>query len=704
MKVRHLCAILGVAIAVGTIVFMRSLVETNDAQSQAVADRLLKEVPIADGAKVSHLTLDYRPGGHVLQGPPMRVVAAEMPGAKGCVVTRAMFAQRMLSVPEIGTELTLVGRDGAYKVRITGIIDWDRPVRGYPNMILGDDVAGTITERWDVWKPISAVDLASAFESEDGRNMSRARPLLLWAAALTALCLLLNSLFLSIESRRKEIAILRMFGMTRSGVVKSVLKESIRLTAIGFVLGIVMSSVVLWLYVRFDVVSYPMGMALSYRSIAGCAIVAPVISFLAACLALKPALSVRPLEAASNRTPRKRHVGMLVSFAFGFGAFVAVEVWGSSLMSAFIPSAEFPDAIVSILPAGVSAFDITKVQGKLKGVRRIHELQPLQVNFDPLEEMTGFKSQRPGGGKSYRNALLLASDYLPPFRFVEGDRDSAWKAIMEGDACLITEMMARARNLKLGDDLRLDCGRGFKMSLKIVGLLDLNWHMVTSRALVRGLNRMPMNTDGPVFVSFDTLSACDARPQEYVKMTHLWLDYEDDFVDEHGILKASQIVEKEIEQVFHADGNTVRTHARDEISDGTLSHGNDIIGAMARVPFIFIAVISLGFVAMLVASADNRKREFVVLRTVGATRLQLAMVLAGEAMRIAVVGIAIGLVGGAIVGWLFTHGTRAAMANWGIPPNFAVPWFVLLQGAIGSIVFSLLVAVPTSLILIHRRK
>jgi hypothetical protein len=75
---------------------------------------------------------------------------------------------------------------------------------------------------------------------------------------------------------------------------------------------------------------------------------------------------------------------MVIAFAVGFGVFVAIEVWGSSLTKPFIPSKEWPSAIVSILPAGVSSFDIEKLSS-IKSVRQISELQPLQVNILPLE-------------------------------------------------------------------------------------------------------------------------------------------------------------------------------------------------------------------------------------------------------------------------------------------------------------------------------
>ncbi|MBR4258024.1 MAG: FtsX-like permease family protein, partial [Kiritimatiellae bacterium] len=679
MKARHICAVLGIAAAVGAVVFTQSLVATNDAQAVAIAERLLKAVPVDADARTVQLQLDFRPDGRVLQGPPMMAYAATRPGIDGALVTKALFAQRRVkNLPAIGDELTLVGRKGAYRVKLAGYLDWERPARGYPNMFLPPSAVAEIDEEWQDFKPVSAEELSPMFRSDAGRNMDRAKPLLLWAAALTALCLLVNTLFLTIESRRMEIATLRILGMTRGGVAKMVVREALALVAAGLALGIGGAIVALFAYVACDAETFPAGAAIGMKGVIAVVAVAPVVAVLGALFALKPAFAVRPLEAASGRAPRKRRLGMIIAFACGFGAFVAVETWGTSLTKPFIPSPEWPDAIVSILPGGVSSFDIEHLRN-LKGVKRIGELQPLQVNISPLEELKGFGGGGGGRGgrgpmKQYRNALLLASAWLPDFKFSQGDRESAEKALAEGDNCVITEMMSRARKLNVGDELVLDVGRGLVVPLKVVGVVDLNWHMVTSRALVRGMNRMPVNTDGPVFVSFDTLAACDARPQDFVKMTHVWLDYEPEFLDANGVFPAGRIVEREIVEALggawsedsegEIRGNTVRLHSRDEIADRTLAHGSDLVGAMARVPFIFVAVISLGFVAMLVASFESRRREFAVLRAVGATRFQLAKVLVGEALAVAVAGVALGFFGGALVGWLCTAGTRAAMSNW----------------------------------------
>ena len=785
MKARHICAALGIALATGSIIFMHSLIATNDAQAPTVARQLtapwsawqiegLKmrgrrgapppskgEIQRGHGpAKMPmrgprpdlelpcvQMQIDYRPGGHVLQGPPMTGIvapAAPLRGTSpyGCAplvegrwVDESAAEPEMVctrgtlirfagegELPALGTIVKFIGEKTSVAFKIVGYFDTKKLPQGWPGAFVnrgGFDALEPETKgRIRFWKtaPMEPIpnlqtveDIAPQFTSDSARNMNRARPLLLWAAALTALCLLLNSLFLSIEHQRRDLAILRMLGLTRSGVVGHVLKESILLTCLGVAFGLILSSAALFIYVACEHALYPMGAALSWTSILATIVLAPILAILGALLALKKALAVKPLEAASNRAPRRASLGMLISFACGFGAFVAVEVWGSSLTKPFIPSKEWPDAIVSILPGGVSSFDIEKLR-HLPGVKRISELQPLQLNFEPLEEMKSWGG--PDGPKQYRNALLLAAEWLPDFKFIAGDHKSAAEAIKQGDACVITEMMARARHLKFGDDLCLDAGHDLKVALKIVGIIDLNWHMVTSRGLVRGLNRMPGNTDGPIFVSFDTLQELDMRPAEFVNMTHVWLDYEPKFLAEHGVFPAGRIVEKEIVDALNGAnrttkegdvrGNAVRLHSRDEVADGTLAHGNDIVGSMARVPFIFIAIISLGFIAMLVASIDARKDEFIILRAVGATRTQLALVLIREAVVLALKAMVLGLIGGSILGWLATTGTRAAMANWGLPACFSLPVGTVVEGALGALIFALVIAVPTAFALIHR--
>ena len=313
------------------------------------------------------------------------------------------------------------------------------------------------------------------------------------------------------------------------------------------------------------------------------------------------------------------------------------------------------------------------------------------------------------GARPSRNALFLAAEWLPEFKFIEGTWEEATNAIFRTDACVITEMMSRARKLHKGDKLRVAMGgRGPKVpvELPIAGVVDLNWHMVTSRGLVRGLNRAPVMTDGPVFVSFDTAESLDPRPAPMVKMTHLWVEYEPEFLKEKGVFPAGREVESAIAHALGLDPSnpnnpsTVRLHARDEIADGTLAHGSDVIGQAARVPFIFLAILAIGFIAMLVADADATKREFVVLRAVGATKGQLTLRLARGAVRTAFWGIVCGLPVGALAGWLFSFSTGAVWP--GLPHYFVLPVRVVLEGAVGAVVFALAFALPAAYVIVRR--
>lgn len=767
-KARFLCAVLGVAAAVGSVAFTSSLTTTNDAQAPAIAARLtapwsawkidnLRMMPMRGSADnnieqkkkakrrgkeaVSDLTIDlvattidHRPGGRVLQGPPMRAVIApasvqnpyanaKLEGAwpnensseNEVVLTHSTmkrFGKGQL--PKIGEKVKFVGERGTMVAKIVGYLDYEKLPMGFPGVFVNASAFNLLEKethgKLSLWKKMpkdtsgdiqTSESIAPQFKSDAGRNMDRAKPLMLWAAALTALCLLVNSLFLSLEARRKELAVLRVIGLTRMGIVKLIFAESIIESLLGLILGVGVALGVLYIYVSADVGMFPMGMAVSIKTMMYILVGTLVICIGALLLTISKALRLRPLDVADvPMSSGKRRSGMAIAFACGFGAFVAVEVWGSSLMKPFIPSPQWPDAIVSLLPGGASSFDIEKLR-RLPGMKRIAELQAMQFNFLPEEPL---KQGMMRGRPQYRNALVLASEWLPDFTFVSSDRDTALKAMKEDGACVITEMMARARKLKVGDELSIGV-RGVKTPLKIAGVIDLNWHLVTSRGLLRGMNRMPVNTDGPVFVTFDTLESIDPRPAPMVRMTHLWLDYEKDFLSECGVFPAGRKVEASIRDALgNSPDYTVRLHARDEIADGTLAHGANLIGSMARVPFIFLGVLSIGFIALLVASADASKKEFRMLRAIGATRLQLVQKLFMEALRPAFYGVLAGLPGGALVGWLFTAGTRAAMANWGLPPSFVVPWGVIAAGAVGAFVFTVSVALPAAWYCVGRQR
>ena len=767
-KARFACAALGIAASVGAVVFVFSLAATNAAQAPTLAraaarpwgswridgwsppGRMAGTVPRGNPGTVPRgappvaqkpdlkmdligLSIDLRPGGKVLQGPPMMSVMAPAPDAspyEAAPLVEGRWVDEGAAEPEfvctantfkrfgrdmgvrVGDMVKFVGRRGTASARLVGLLAETKLPRGFPDTFANAATLAALSgeRRGEIsmWKESVEGDgvltpesetVVAAFRNDEQRRMDYARPLMLIASVLTALALLVNSLLLSVEANRGQLAILRTIGLSRLGVVRFVVAESLLSALVGLFVGVASAFLALKAYVAFDAAAFPTGAAFDWRTTAAASVLSLVVAFVAVLFALRPALSVRPMDAASF-APRPRRRGMAIAFAFGFAAFVAVEVWGASLMRGFVPSPEWPDAIISLLPSGASSFDIEKLRN-IEGVRRISELYPLQLMF-PQDD----RESSAQGRRYAPNALFLAAEWLPDFDFAEGSHDECERAIAEGDACVISLMISNARNLHKGDSLKVMVGGGrgdpaTEVSLPIVGVVDVNWHMVTSRGLVRGLNGAPPMTDGPVFVSFDTIESLDARPSTMVRMTHLWVEYTPEFLSRHGAFKAGRLVEDAVRDALgDPAGMTVRLHARDEIAEGTLAHGTDLIGQAARVPFVFLAILAIGFVAMLVAEADAMKREHAVLRAIGATKACLARRLAAGAAKTALAGMALGLPAGAFFGWLAAGKTAAVWS--GMPRYFVIPWRVVAEGAVGAVVFALAVAVPTAVSLVSR--
>ena len=437
--------------------------------------------------------------------------------------------------------------------------------------------------------------------------------------------------------------------------------------------------------------------------------ISPLVSAL---LGLDPHLLRRRISAHFSRT-----AGMVITLGIGLGAFASIHIWGGSMMAPFIPSHEFPDAIVSLLPNGVPRDAAQKV-AKLEGVEggRCLSLEAAQLYI--ADSLTAQVVRVSGRMPMSPNVLLMGADPqialggehpLAPFRFVEGERQQAADALSAGGTCVITTMFSRETGLHSGDTLPLvkppvlrgerggpgmrGGGRGGPGGrrpdstrpnatpqiepLKIVGVVDVNWHLITSRAQLRGRNTMSVSTMGPVFVGETEARRLSGNAETTY---FLWVNLSEGY-RKMGALQGSQLLEAEIRKAIAIDeANTVRVHHRDEIEDGTIAHGNQLIGDMARAPFWSLIVLSTGIITLLIASFQASAKEIAVMRAVGMTRSQLGRMLFGEAILVGICGIVLSLISGFCIGWTFTGWTRAWMMFGGLPIALSIPWLTILQG------------------------
>lgn len=400
-----------------------------------------------------------------------------------------------------------------------------------------------------------------------------------------------------------------------------------------------------------------------------------------------------------------RTVGMALTLAVGLGSFSAIHIWGASLTKPFVPSKEFPDVIVSMLPNGYKG-DAASLVAPLPGVADGNCLAIVATQFFVTDKVVEQIKKSSGRAPFSPNVLLWGADPqktfggekpLAHFKFVVGSREEAAAALQGDDACVITLMLARETGIKVGESLEINRevrqhgvrGRGVQkppeacasgestVALKVVGIVDLNWHLVTSRANMRGRNGMSGMTMGPVFVNEKLVRRLDGnRDTTYF----LWLNLSEAY-SAKGPLAGGQALEADLRKVLEIDqANTVRVHHRMEIEDGTISHGTRLVGDMARAPFWSLIVLSSGIISLLVASFQASARELGVMRAVGMTRGQLGRMLLGEALLTGICGICLSLLSGFAIGWTFTGWTRAWMAFGGLPVSLDVPWLVILLG------------------------
>ena len=374
-------------------------------------------------------------------------------------------------------------------------------------------------------------------------------------------------------------------------------------------------------------------------------------------------------------------------------------------MSSYVPSNEWPDAIVSALPGGLSH---EQVENGNKATGLGQNLIPIECTQFPLDKSTCEKIASVGGS-SEGQVLIFGIDPektfggekpFADFKFSNGNAKKAAIELAYGNTCIVPDMFLRLTGLKVGDKISL-AGK----ELQICGSVDLNWHLVTSRAQVRTLNgrldrkekpnKAASNlrsgrTMGMIFLSEKTAREMTGNSE---RINFLWVQLTPELREIHPLQATVRLDEALRATMNPGNESVLKVHHRDEIADGTIAHGDDIIGTMARIPFWSLIVTSTGIIALLIASAKASQKEILTMRAVGMTRGPVMRLFVGEAMLVIICMLIISLLGGMLIGWSFTACTRLAMRA-GLAVTLVIPWFTILKG-IGFAI--LLCAIMTAL-------
>ncbi len=404
------------------------------------------------------------------------------------------------------------------------------------------------------------------------------------------------------------------------------------------------------------------------------------------CLGLKGAL----LKGLLTRTLR-RHSRMALTLTAGLGAFFAIHIWGSSLTEPFLPSRELPPAIVSILPNGVAPEALIPLPAQLRPFSaeqyRLHD-----ADFAAIEARTGLTPAQ-------NNILLVATAGEP--------------------GVTVTEMFARQCGLREGDTFRIQRkerdGTIHTLPLTITHVRKMNWHLFTARAGLRSRNGAPFGTLGPVFVEASVAKAFD--PARNQAITFLWVDALAGETDAELFASARALedtLQQQVDRAHSARPGTgrqggfvpralasqVAVRLRDEIRNDTLTHSNDLVGALARLPLWSLLILCIGFIPLMTANVRTMQGELRTLHALGMTYAQRVRYLLIQALLLMLATLVLALILGIVIGWSFTGWTLAWMPFGGLPTVFVLPWIPLLKGTLLLLGVTFGITLPLILLLL----
>lgn len=374
-----------------------------------------------------------------------------------------------------------------------------------------------------------------------------------------------------------------------------------------------------------------------------------------------------------------RTVGASVSMAFGLSLFIGIQVWGFTMLEAFIPGDWTPDAIVMMKP-GVPTARVEEF-AELPGVDS-SRCVPLVVEQPRLiDDLTG--SAERASVTRQDNVVIVGLDPTRAFlgklplldlEWVAGTPESAVRRMMRGHACVVPDHFLAETGLSLGDTIALDPPRnsGTPAVYEIAGAVKLpGWHWQTK---LTGLRPRTHRAAALVFADYDSV----AEDFDLEVASHVWFSYDNDSVDAKQIEAAAQSLLMSIHgSQVQQDGDepvSARVVPVQGIRDQLNGAARRWIWVISYVPLVALLIACLGVLNVMLASVRARRWEFGVMRAIGITASELTRAILVEGILIAMVAALLSLGFGILSGWCGCGMAQHISFFGGLNPPLVIPW------------------------------
>jgi putative ABC transport system permease protein len=408
-------------------------------------------------------------------------------------------------------------------------------------------------------------------------------------------------------------------------------------------------------------------------------------------------LGIEPKLVASQITHNLwRTAGAALSMTIGLGLYIAIQVWGFTMLDAFIPGSWAPDALISFNPAGIPPEKAVAV-AELPGVDPKRCL-PIVVEQPRLLEDLTHSAERASVVRQDNVVLVglpagpaLGGDHpLLELDWVQGSPEQAVRLLEKGRGCVVPNHFLRETGLKVGDAFALvpPEDSDHPVHYTIAGSVRLpGWHWQTKHT---GLRPRTHRAAALVFADYSFV----ARDFDLDTASHVWLSYNSDRVDPQRLAAGAESLYSDILQRDVTidspldDGPYIRVMPVDDIRRSTRHAAKRWIWVIGQLPLVALIIACFGVLNVILASVQARRWDMGVLRAIGFGRWALVRAVLAEGLLIGLVACLLSLGFGIIAGWCGCEIAQYISFFGGMHPSLVVPWAPIVVGLVAALVLS----------------
>ncbi|MBN2584479.1 MAG: ABC transporter permease [Planctomycetes bacterium] len=391
-----------------------------------------------------------------------------------------------------------------------------------------------------------------------------------------------------------------------------------------------------------------------------------------------------------------RSAGAAIALTIGLGLFLAIQTWGFTMLSAFVPGPWAPDAIIAFGSEGATADQVAAI-ARLDGIDSSCCLPAVVEQPRLKEDLTG--SARRASIIRQDNVTMIGLDPqralggaspLLDFEWVAGTPETAIARMAQGHACVVPDHFLKETGLSVGDTFTVVPPENAlePRTYTIVGAVRLpGWHWVSKLA---GLRMRTHRTAALVFTDYESVAAdFDLR-----NASHVWLRCTRSRVD-------PQILQRKVNDIVTAgkpaastedEGPAVRVSTVERTRQMVLKASQRWIWAASVLPLVVVLIACLGLLNLILASVRARYWELGVLRAIGFTRWTIVRLILAEGLLVGTVACLLSLVFGLVAGWCGVGAASRMSFFGGLDPDLVIPVAGTVVGGLLLLVFTALAA------------